>query len=496
MIGEQVGSYRIESLLGQGGMGAVYRAKHVSLGRPAAIKILLPQFTATPDIVRRFFNEAKASTSIRHLGIVEIYDFGQMDNGMAFIAMELLRGESLADRMKTTRMSAGQALGIMRQMSGALGAAHQAGIVHRDLKPDNVFIVPDAEVASGERVKILDFGIAKLSEESMGMSSQTRTGSLMGTPTYMSPEQCRGVKVDLRSDIYAMGCILYEIIAGRTPFIGEGVGDILGAHIYEKHVPLATVVPGGLHSVSDLVDAMMAKDPAQRPQTTAVVISMIDQVLAGSGTNTAPTLGQLLPGRAAGTAASAPTTLSASVAIGSPTRTNNRRPAMMAGLLLAAGGGTFAYLQRASRPASLSAAPATASVVLPPATPATALEKPALTEKPAPTPAPEVRSTNIKIVSKPAGAEVIFADTIKGVTPFVAIWQQSAPRMAISVRKAGFATKVIDADASHDIDENITLTRLETKRAPVTSKPAATNAAKPPAADSDDDHIRNPLKRP
>ncbi len=214
MIGQQVGSYLIESQIGEGGMGAVYRATHVMLRRPAAIKVLLPQFSVNADFVQRFFNEAKAATSIRHLGIVEIYDFGLNPGGVAYIAMELLRGESLARRMKRGRLPVHASLGIIRQMCGALGAAHELGIVHRDLKPDNVFIVPDGEVATGERIKLLDFGIAKLTQDSGGMNShKTRTGALMGTPAYMAPEQCRGVHVDHRADIYSLGCMLYELVA-------------------------------------------------------------------------------------------------------------------------------------------------------------------------------------------------------------------------------------------------------------------------------------------
>jgi serine/threonine protein kinase len=292
MIGQQVGNYIIERELGRGGMGAVYGARHTTLGRPAAVKVLLPQFTATPDIVQRFVNEAKAATSIRHLGIVEIYDFGLMNTGVAFIAMELLNGESLAKRIAHRRMSIPGCLATIRQMCGALGAAHDLGIIHRDLKPDNVFLIPDPEVPGGERIKLLDFGIAKLSQDASETANQTRTGTLMGTPKYMSPEQCRGVRVDHRADIYALGCILYELITGQTPFHGEGVGDILAAHIYAAPRSIDRFVPGAPPNVVRLVARLLAKDPADRPQTARQLIQEIDELgvsfSAGDAQSTVP----------------------------------------------------------------------------------------------------------------------------------------------------------------------------------------------------------------
>lgn len=278
MIGLQVGNYIIESELGKGGMGMVYRAHHIMLGRPAAVKVLLPQYSATPEIVQRFFNEAKAATSIRHLGIVEIYDFGVMSSGLAFIAMELLSGESLAARISKHRMSLKSSLATIRQICGALSAAHDAGIVHRDLKPDNVFMIPDAEVPGGERIKLLDFGIAKVSEETSGMINQTRTGTVIGTPRYMAPEQCRGVKIDHRADIYALGCIFYELIAGRPPFSGEGSGDVLAAHIYATPDPIERVAPTTPTVIARLVHWLLAKNPADRPQTARQMIEEIDRL--------------------------------------------------------------------------------------------------------------------------------------------------------------------------------------------------------------------------
>jgi eukaryotic-like serine/threonine-protein kinase len=281
LIGSEVGNYHVVSLLGRGGMGAVFKAQHSTLKRFAAIKVLLPQFSANSEIVKRFFNEAKAATAIDHPGIVEMFDFGSTNTGLAFMAMELLSGESLQARINRGALTEAKSLGLMRQMAGALAAAHAKGIIHRDLKPDNAFISPDPEVPGGERIKLLDFGIAKLTQDNVADASHTRTGSLMGTPTYMSPEQCRGVKVDLRSDIYALGCILFHMVAGQPPFAGEGAGDLLIAHVATPAPPLRAFVQGPTAGLEALVAKLLAKSPDDRPQSCAEVIAAIDRLLAG-----------------------------------------------------------------------------------------------------------------------------------------------------------------------------------------------------------------------
>src|ERR1041385_6396596 len=188
--GTQVGAYRVLHRIGAGGMGSVWLAEHTMLGRRAAIKVLHSTFSRDPAIVTRFFNEARAATAIDDPGIVQIFDFGEHVDGSAYIVMELLEGETLEQRLsRLGRLGVRDALRIMRQIASSLGAAHQRGIVHRDLKPENIFIVRDPEVPGGERAKILDFGIAKLTGDSI---VKTQTSSVMGTPIYMSPEQCRG----------------------------------------------------------------------------------------------------------------------------------------------------------------------------------------------------------------------------------------------------------------------------------------------------------------
>ena len=267
MLGQTLGSYTLERELGRGGMGAVYTAVHTLLGRRAAVKVLLPELSRNQEIVQRFFNEARAATAIKHPSIVEIYDFGWASDGSAFIVMELMEGESLAARMRRLgRLPAATATTIARQVANALAAAHKAGIVHRDLKPDNVFLVPDIEVATGERVKLLDFGIAKLAQA--GGVSHTSTGAVMGTPLYMSPEQCEGARlVDHRSDLYSLGCMLFEMISGRVPFVSEGVGGLIGMHLYVAPPTLRSLVPDAPAEVEAIVARLLAKPPGERFQS-------------------------------------------------------------------------------------------------------------------------------------------------------------------------------------------------------------------------------------
>ena len=192
MLGRILGNYRLQAHIGSGGMGVVYRGEHTLIGRRAAVKVLLPEYSNRKDLIRRFFNEAKAAASAQHPGIVEVYDFGQAGDGTAYLIMELLEGDTLWQRLrKAKRLEERQALVIARQIAAALAAAHQAGVIHRDLKPGNIFLL-DAEEPGGVRVKLMDFGVAKLMREDSFGEGLTTTGAIVGTPTFMSPEQCRG----------------------------------------------------------------------------------------------------------------------------------------------------------------------------------------------------------------------------------------------------------------------------------------------------------------
>ncbi len=281
-VGDTVGSFLLTDKIGAGGMGAVYLAQHKLIGRKAAVKVLLPELSTDPDITARFFNEAKAATAIQHPSIVGIFDFGHHESGCAFIVMEYLDGESLAARLKKQgRLPLDHAFSITRQVAGALGAAHSKGIVHRDLKPDNVMLVPDPEVRPfGERAKVLDFGIAKLISAGGGMGNKTRTGSVIGTPAYMSPEQCKGTGgIDQRADIYSLGCMLYEFLTGRTPFVSDGFGELIAAHIYSEPAPPSRIEPSIPPPLDALIMKMLAKNADDRPQSMEAVQGAIDEIM-------------------------------------------------------------------------------------------------------------------------------------------------------------------------------------------------------------------------
>lgn len=372
MIGATAGSYRILRQIGEGGMGAVYLGEHSMLGRPAAIKILLPAFSQNREMVGRFFNEARATTAIRHPGIVDIYDFGFLPDGAAFIAMEMLDGESLASRLQRVgRLPVGAAIDIGRQVAAALHAAHSRGITHRDLKPDNIFLVHDPEI--GERVKLLDFGIAKLVTEDA--ANRTRTGVVMGTPLYMSPEQCRGIAgLDSRADLYSLGCVLYELVSGRPPFVAESTGDIIAHHLYFQPDPVRKHDASVPEPLETLIMALLAKEPAMRPASAADVSAILDgwrtvaRVSSSSLTHAAqPAAVTVRPGGPI--VAAVPTTLSGAAAAvatatGATSRVGSSRPwlrlAAISTVVVAAGAITVAIVMRRPDPSATVAATAPA----------------------------------------------------------------------------------------------------------------------------------------
>ncbi len=252
-------------------MGTVYLAIHPIMGRKAAVKVLKPELARDESLVIRFFNEARAANAIRHPNIIDIIDVGMLpDDNVPYMLMEFLEGESLSARLERSRpLPVETAIEIAFQTASALAAAHGKGIVHRDLKPDNLFLVPDEMVSSGERVKVLDFGIAKLRDDMRGSSMKTRTGAIMGTAVYMSPEQCQGLieKVDHRTDIYALGIILYEMLCGMPPFMSEGFGDIIIMHVMREPEPPQAKNPSIPDSVAAAILCALAKDPKDRFQS-------------------------------------------------------------------------------------------------------------------------------------------------------------------------------------------------------------------------------------
>ena len=282
--GQTLGNYRVLEKIGQGGMGAVYLGEHVLIGRKVAIKVLLSEFSGDPDRTRRFFNEARAAAQIRHSGIVDVLDFGTHSDGSAYIVMEHLEGESLAARLKRAgALPEATARRFARQVAGALAAAHARKIVHRDLKPDNLFLVPDENVVGGERVKVLDFGVAKLLVELEGGNAvATRSGAIIGSPAYMSPEQVRGDgTIHERTDVYALGCVLFEMVCGRRPFSASNYHSVLLMHLSDPPPRPRELAPELSPELEQLILRALAKRQEDRPASMEELAATLD-VLSGA----------------------------------------------------------------------------------------------------------------------------------------------------------------------------------------------------------------------
>ena len=273
MIGTlAAGRYRVLKLLGEGGMGQVYLAEHVAIQKRVALKVLRAEYASKGEIVTRFQQEAISASRIKHPNVLDVFDFGQLDNGCFFLAMEYLEGNDLADEITRRRvLDASTGIRIAMQICRALAAAHANGVVHRDMKPENVFL---QRTADGEEiVKIVDFGIAQLrSKDDAVVETKrrlTRTGMIFGTPEYMAPEQASGKHADLRADIYAVGIIMYEMFTGAVPFTGETFLGVLAKHLSDPAPLMNVVYPelGITPSLQGVIMRALEKDPTVRYQT-------------------------------------------------------------------------------------------------------------------------------------------------------------------------------------------------------------------------------------
>ncbi|MEZ4335611.1 MAG: serine/threonine-protein kinase [Sandaracinaceae bacterium] len=256
------GRYRLDRTLGKGGMGVVYAGEDTELGRPVAVKVLLPELIESAELLARFFQEARTAAALSHPHVIDVYDLGE-DDGLAYIVMELLEGESLETRLRREgRLRADALLPILLPVIEALGVAHERGIIHRDLKPENVFI---ARTPNGEETpKLLDFGIAKLLE---GGVVQTQAGAMLGTPGYMSPEQMRGVgDLTAASDVWGVGVILFRALAGRLPFETDGHNpmNLLMTMMMNDAPRLCDVAPDVPEALGAAVDLALKRSPETR----------------------------------------------------------------------------------------------------------------------------------------------------------------------------------------------------------------------------------------
>ena len=465
MIGERYGNYQALSLLGEGGMGAVYLAEHPGIGRRVAIKVLKSELDHDPQLLTRFLNEARAANAIRHPNIIEVLDSGTTEKGASYLVMELLEGESLSGRIKRlSRLDEKSAIEIAMQTASGLGAAHAKGIIHRDLKPDNLFIIPEASDAARERVKILDFGIAKL-HALAGDSLKTRTGTLMGTPIYMSPEQCLGTKeVDHRSDIYSLGIIVFEMLAGQTPFVSEGFGELLSMHLHQEPPSLRAFAPQVTAEVEFSVMRMLAKKPNDRYQSMAEVRAAL-AAAAGLPHTLVPEhkLGTTDQFGARATAHAmeqpkpktvSPTTLTpggtVSGAIPESTMKIRRKPWAVLGLacgLLTIAVVAALWLRKGPVPAP----PQSVSVTHPVEQPKTPTPIPAQPKAPL--------SVRIRLESTPAGARVVrVADgVVLGTTPEAIELRPSNETLQIRFEKDGFMAAMREASLTSDSTLSVVL---------------------------------------
>jgi serine/threonine-protein kinase len=451
MIGEQFGNYRATALLGEGGMGAVYLAEHPGIGRRVAVKVLHRNYTRDEQLLARFLNEARAANAIRHPNIIEILDSGVLADGTPFLVMELLEGESLGVRLRRDgALPVASALDFAYQTASALGAAHKKGIVHRDLKPDNLYVIPDPHEGGRERIKVLDFGIAKLQQGMSSDSVKTRTGTLMGTPVYMSPEQCRGTKaIDHRSDIYSLGVILYEMLVGHPPFVSEGFGELVNMHLnvppksaraLRAEIPLA---------VDALVLKMLAKNPDDRYADMAELQTAL-KASGGFAVRSSPDLTTRPPAAQQGITAKIGETTTFTTGVGEQVEVTQQRKRggvkiAVAGVIVAAGvAGWYVF-----------AGPGSGDKPSPPVATNTIVPKPAIVAPPPvkPTTPPPVaeKKVTVRVTSDPVGAAVVddaHGDAL-GATPLV-LTRPRGGALRIRVEKDGYGpgtrTVLLDAD--------------------------------------------------
>ena len=280
--GQYVGEYVIEDAIGRGGFGVVYRAVQPLIGKRVAIKVLSRKFSADNEMVSRFVAEARAVNQIRHRHIIDIFSFGKLDDGRQYYVMEYLDGETLDARIEREgKLPLAEALPILRGVGRALDAAHAKGIAHRDLKAENVFLgaEPDGSVFP----KLLDFGIAKLMAPEDGLKHKTRTGMAVGTPYYMSPEQCRGRDVDHRTDLYAFGVLAYLLLTGKFPFDADDYMSILMRQVTERAAPPSSIAPELPSGIDDALAWLMEKDAADRPPNLREALAALETAAEQAG---------------------------------------------------------------------------------------------------------------------------------------------------------------------------------------------------------------------
>jgi serine/threonine-protein kinase len=477
--GLTVGEYRVEGKLGEGGFGAVYRAVHPLIGKMAAIKVLHKQFSSNPQMVSRFIAEARAVNQIHNRNIIDIFSFGALEDGRQYYVMELLDGSTLDAYLKQRgRLSPEEAMPILRGIARALDAAHATGIAHRDLKPENVFLVFEDDGVVFP--KLLDFGIAKLLGESIS-AHKTRTGTPMGTPHYMSPEQCRGRNVDHRTDLYSFGVLLFEALTGKVPFDGEDVMEILMKHTTAP-APLPSQVCPALPAALDApMVAFLDKDPEKRPASLGVGLDALAQAAADAGFDvkvsvrkpgdaartsgpqvrvgnaTPAELGALVEARTMVQPEAAKTILAAE-SLPKPAAGRTMMYGVMAAVGLAAAMGGVAVLRPRGPPAVAQA------VVTPPVPAATAEAVPSVTPSVTPsamvTPPALPAEVDLTVESSPKVVDVYLAGVKIGTNAAPLKLKRVDGKVKLTFRADGYAPRELDVPASVTATIKVELPRI------------------------------------
>jgi eukaryotic-like serine/threonine-protein kinase len=477
LINTTVGNYKVTKLLGEGGMGMVYLGEHPVIGRKVAIKVLHSALAKDQDIVSRFFNEARAIHLIGHANIVEILDFGATPDGQPYFIMEYLTGEALSEHVARGPIPAAEVMAIADQMCRALSAAHAKGIVHRDLKPHNVQII---ERDGKMMVKILDFGVAKILAAPDGSQSvKTRTGSLMGTPLYMSPEQCKGAGLlDHRTDIYSLGVMIFEMLAGRPPFMAEGIGELFAMHMLEEAPPVTEFAPATPPAMANAVMKALNKELNDR------FASMEDfrrgllgelQVMPGQAHGAAKRPGGMSKRPSASTQTMSPqaqsTTLSSATSeIDDDLAPPKRKTGLIVGVvgaLAAAAAVAFFALPNMGGGAQEGSKPPVAALPAPATTP----------------PAP--KTVTLRVDATPEGAHVFRKSdgTDLGTAPLELELPLKSGAVEYVVRKDGYKESLLSTDLSRDRKLRVALEKLPPPPPPIAEKPAApTESAKKKAS--------------
>jgi serine/threonine protein kinase len=477
-VGQTIGNYKITAKLGEGGMGVVYLAEHPVIGRKVALKAIHPELSRNPEVVSRFMTEAKSVNQIGNEHIVDVNDFGTTADGEFYFIMEYLQGEAVSERLaKEGVFEPNRSLMIAAQVADALAASHVHGIIHRDLKPENIFLINRGQ--SRDFVKVLDFGLAKLTQGEEKVSHKTRTGSVMGTPYYMAPEQCEGKSaIDQRADVYSLGVILFEMLTGKVPFGGEGYGEIIVKHITLPPPSARAINPDVTPAQETVLMHALAKRREDRFQSMEEFrAAMLDPERFAAGRPAPPEPGLDPDHGGSQPAAYRPTMTDGAMKVAPMPSTFRHgvgelldeeltlpksRKGLVVGVILAAaaaGGGAFFLMKPAPAPAP---------------------QVDLVTPKPAPVPALPAAPTKVKLsfTSEPVGATVIRRDTNRtlGKTPLSIEMPFAKEAITFVFKKDDYEDKEMPLVPQESAHLTVSLAR----RLPPPTPPVAAPEVKPP----------------